>query len=204
MLPSRSALAAFLFAAVAAGSPAAPVPDAAKAPVLFFPTTPVTWVYEFNSNDEVVNEVVEVVLSVTDRKGDKLVELGLVRGGKAHPSGLVMAVSGQGLVEGHTEGGGFVGDAPVLKVPAVPAQQWVAGKVGRAGQFRRFTSHGAEEVEVPAGRFRAMRVETTFVEPEGMPQLVEQKWYAPGVGVVKQADNLNRSRVLKRFTRGRP
>jgi hypothetical protein len=61
----------------------------------------------------------------------------------------------------------------------------------------------AEEVEVPAGRFRAVRVEVTVTARNGRPvdpPEVYVSWHAPEVGLVKTTLNGTTIRVLKSFT----
>jgi hypothetical protein len=190
-------------AALAATAPAAPVPDMVKEPVQFFPTTPVTWVYDFvGVQGHVRNEVTEVVMSVRDVKGEKQLTLGSVHEGTARRSNLMMAVSGRGLVEGN----GAVnfqfdpGDA-VLRWPVVPGDTWV-GRPRPAYKEWRYTTRGSERVEVPAGRYETVRVDTARVLYNGTTDLVTRAWYAPNVGMVKWEDSEGRLKVLKRFIRG--
>jgi hypothetical protein len=64
-----------------------------------------------------------------------------------------------------------------------------------------------EEVEVPAGKFKAVRVEA--VRAAGGREVRYTTWYAPGVGVVKhvlgdEADRDNSQvQALKAFTSGK-
>jgi hypothetical protein len=63
------------------------------------------------------------------------------------------------------------------------------------------TAHGPEEIEVPAGKYRCIRVEWRY-EVDGANEQCTT-WFAPGVGEVKRVsdDGQNRSvRVLKSFT----
>jgi hypothetical protein len=64
------------------------------------------------------------------------------------------------------------------------------------------TIHGFEEVEVPAGKYRAVRVDTAAGMFNGNP--VEAKaWYAPGIGLVKSEGSFGHKLVLKSFTPGK-
>ena len=60
-----------------------------------------------------------------------------------------------------------------------------------------------EDVDVPAGRFRAVRVEMELTVQNGMfldpPQRYTQ-WYDPDVGLVKMTGKDGFSRVLKSVT----
>lgn len=64
---------------------------------------------------------------------------------------------------------------------------------------------GVKEVEVPAGKFSAVRVEEDVVfTNRGRPDDHFRRtfWYAPGVGVVKE-DISGRTAVLEAFSPGR-
>ncbi|MBN9517837.1 hypothetical protein J0H58_04835 [bacterium] len=194
----------FLLIALAASAPAAPVPDEAKAPVLFFPTTPVTWVYEcWGVRWTTPSEVTEVIVSVKGVNGEKVVALGSVYGGKAQPSNSMVTVSERGLVEGF---GGFNQRfetvATALRWPIAPGETWV-GKLPPVGhKERRLVTRGWEKVRVPAGQFDAVRVDSTYVLQNGTKDRVDRTWYSPGVGVVKWEEDEGRMKVLKRFVMG--
>ena len=64
--------------------------------------------------------------------------------------------------------------------------------------------YGPERVEVPAGRFEAIRVEVEW--PFGGGTMRRVTWYAPGVGPVRrtlQASGAEMVEVLKAFQPGR-
>ena len=187
---------------LAAEAPAAPVPDAVKEPVLFFPVARVTWTYQYHEpGDRVGVEVVEFVRSVTEAGGETLVALGSVHDGEARPSSLVVAVSGRGVVEGGRPGSApFRPHRTLLRCPAVPGDRWVVPAPAPGYPEERYETRGAERVEVPGGRFDAVRVDTTSVWREGGTR-VDRNWYAPNVGLVRWEDGLGRSMVLKRVAR---
>ena len=56
-----------------------------------------------------------------------------------------------------------------------------------------------DEVEIPAGKFKAVRVELADPGAEARTTL----WFAPAVGVVKIASGANQVPVLKAFTPGK-
>ncbi|MBN9520682.1 hypothetical protein J0H58_19550 [bacterium] len=194
----------FLLIALAGSAPAAPVPDEAKAPVMFFPTTPVTWVYECHgAGNEPVREVVRAVTAVTEQGGAKVVAIGTVEGRWVTSGAGAMAVSSRGLVSGYmTRSGGFDPDATLLRTPAVAGERWTVVRRTSGGvQETRFTTRGPEEVVVPAGRFQAVAVDISCVV-EGGPSWRERAWFAPGVGVVRWDFDHGRFHVLKRLIRG--
>jgi hypothetical protein len=178
------------------GTRAAPVPKhLMKEPVYYYPTqVRAKWVYQFHAvGDPAGREVIEIVLAVEEQKGLKIVSLGSVVDGKPQSSGRVMAVSGKGLIEGSMVApGDFDARVEVLRLAALGTRWEVMLDNGRA----KYTLRGEELVEVPAGKFKALRVDGEFVFPEGGRELW-RTWYAPGVGVVKWEDSIGRLTVLK-------
>jgi hypothetical protein len=93
--------------------------------------------------------------------------------------------------------------AHLLKLPHKDGQKWVTrlGVWGNAPS--RLIARGPEEVEVPAGKFRTIRVETTIphrYKPEGTKVCF---WYAPGVGLVKSTHGSDNETKLKSFSEGK-
>jgi hypothetical protein len=88
----------------------------------------------------------------------------------------------------------------LLKLPPKAGDRWdvVLGGDGRAGLLATSTAGGVEEVEVPAGKFRAARVES---ECEGVRFV---SWYAPKVGLVRTDVTGGTGLALQAFTPGRP
>jgi hypothetical protein len=77
-----------------------------------------------------------------------------------------------------------------LKLPVVKGSKWVAEKHQGPGRDQVWACEaaGEEAVKVPAGEFRAMRVDTK-VTLNGAVTHTMTFWYAAGYGVVKK--NLN-------------
>jgi hypothetical protein len=202
-----AALLLLLVTLAAAG--AAPVPKhLMKEPAFYHPTEAgAKWVYQSHGIDDPVgHEVVEVVMSMIEPKGGekgvRVAELGTVFRGKTHGS-TYLAISPQGLTEGYMAlGGNFVTRIEALRVADTPGASWEAtiGQGPNAYKMKQ-THRGEETIDVPAGRFRALRVDTTFVY-KGAPERVWKRWYAPGIGTVKLEADGGR-KVLKEFTPGK-
>ena len=117
---------------------------------------------------------------------------------------VLVAVSEQGLVEQ------LVIDTPtpripLLKLPAKAGNSWVYDP-GHPGHCKtEYTiAAEAERVEVPAGRFTAVRVRTN--QTLGGKSVKSACWYAPRVGLVKVAREDGAEvfeYVLKSFTPGK-
>jgi hypothetical protein len=168
-------------------APAAPVPKGADGPVLYYPTTVGTkWVYQRDGSDELIRTT---ITAAEEKDGGAVLTIGLLTGDKANPYWKVF-VSPKGLFSGD---GGLDEQKfpnPLLKLPVKAGEKWeVPGKPTR-------TVVGAEEVEVPAGKFRAVRVES-----EGLTE-----WFAPNVGCVQtvaRSANGETKTVLKTFAPGK-
>ncbi|QJW99252.1 hypothetical protein [Frigoriglobus tundricola] len=185
---------------------AAPVPKDARKPVLYYPTTEATWIYRYYGvNDPVGRDYFEVVMSVWEKDGTHYVRMGCMFDGKKKTStGGVVAVSGKGLVEGIEVGvRNFAPSDEVLRVPSLPGEKWTGELSMRpADRERRYVSRGPEEVDVPAGKFQAMRVDREVVCANGK-LCYHPSWYVVGIGLVKWEDDEGRSKVLKSFTAGK-
>ena len=186
---------------------AAPVPThLMPKPAPYFPTKAGTrWVYRYygHAADEVGKDVTEVILSVTDSKterGVKIAALGFVHEGEERASARYIVISSRGLVEGYlTASGNFVRRTEPLRVAAPPGTFWDDPQTGR---IERSTFVGEEVIEVPAGRFRTLRVDTEFRYDTGEKR-VWRRWYAPGVGMVKFEEPGKSKKILHSFTPGK-
>jgi hypothetical protein len=101
----------------------------------------------------------------------------------------------------------------LLKLPAkegdkwefdTPAQRDERGR-GLRGEKGTVTVGPTEVVEVPAGKFRAVRLEiaVTAINGDAVPEIRYTSWYAPEVGLVKMTRGTEWTRVLKSFTPGK-
>lgn len=89
-------------------------------------------------------------------------------------------------------------DPPVwwLKLPHGPKNEWTGSWPG--GTDFAFETKEWEMVEVPAGKYRAIRIDR-HESVNGMKQGTTTYWYAPGVGCIKIAGR-SPARVLKSFS----
>jgi hypothetical protein len=146
---------------------AAPVPRGAGTGVPYFPTAVgAKWVYERVDGTEEV-----VTVTAVERDGDTLVVSRQSADGGQYTK---MIVSASGLRQGKDRAGGEWGW--LLKLGHDPSESWEVPAGGRR------TVYAPEEVEVPAGRFKALRV--VWQRDGG----TLTSWYAPGVGEVKRVE----------------
>jgi hypothetical protein len=136
----------------------------------YYPTVGAKWVYR-SSNGRVYTHV---VTSVEDKGGAKRVTAGWLKKNGEVKYLFTTKTSADGLYLVETFSRNLDPPEVLLKLPHVAGNTW-EGEVGPDS----FTAHGPEEVSVPAGTFKAIRV------VERRLQSTRTKWYAPGIGVVK-------------------
>lgn len=201
----KLAIAAFLPTVGLAVVIAAPAPNEAG-PVLYFPTKVGTkWAYAHPDYEQT-----REVQSVEDKDGEKLVtiddETVLQTGAKLRRT-EVISVSGKGLFR--RKMGKTTFDPPfcLLRFPHKVGDTWeVKGppSPGHEAEIKiAITVHDSEQVEVPAGRYTAIRVVWAATN-DGPP--ARTQWYAPHVGIVKSVTvdvRGPRELVLKSFTPAR-
>lgn len=182
-LPNRpsQAMQAALLTLAAATALTAPVPKA-KGKVLYFPTTVGAESVFVETDRGVKSERTQTVTKVEYEKGAYQVTLQLAYDKKV-VGGVVYAVSESGLSH-QLDGPGR--DPPVqwLKVTAKPGDSWEC-KFDGGVELVTFTHVGEEEVEVPAGKFKALRVDSYRVTAKFRQKIRTSVWVAPEVGTVK-------------------
>lgn len=92
--------------------------------------------------------------------------------------------------EEYLGGGGKVAldpPRPMLRFPLAPGASWTWNGTARANTevYERSQVRGTEKVEVPAGRFDAVKIETEI--RQGGAAATKTSWFAPNVGLVRQA-----------------
>jgi hypothetical protein len=182
---------------------AAPAPKG-KGPALYFNTrVGDTLVYEQTVGGK-VTEMTTVVDSVEEKDG--VLTVTIKRKGVTDSTEKVQ-VTQAGVTILPTEGQGYSVPIPMLKLPAKKGDQWeVPGGKDSKVEFR-LGYMGEEEVEVPAGKFKAHRVSMKIV-PAGVKEfgMTVSFWFAPGIGPVKmigEGPSPEIVQVLKSFTPGK-
>jgi hypothetical protein len=146
----------------------------------------------------------EVVLAVEYKSGGLiLVDVGQVKDGKVVMD-RVVEVSPKGVYQlSDLEFGKFPDPQLMLALPARPGM--VTVKSGNGITYTRKV-FGPEKVTVPAGTFRAIRVEHHYDSTgpgAGMGRPSFTQWFAPGVGFVKLTDLFGNHSELMSFTPGK-
>jgi hypothetical protein len=157
-------------------------------PALYYPTKEGdSRVYEMKRKDGTSTEYVQVVTKVEAKEGVVRVTLGMVDGGETSLWAEV-EVSQAGVVR--RTAAGLKVDPPeaVIKLPFKPGEKWEYQPKRKDGGLvakKYYTSVAEEEVEVPAGKYKAIRIDKTWDDRRGPNRSAE--WHAPGVGLVKQS-----------------
>ena len=178
---------------------AAPVPDGAGKASLYFPTTVGSkWVYDLDDKDET-----ETITAVEKKEGAFLVTVQKVdQFGKESFIEMKVADDGifmlSGLADKHPP-------SHRLKLPHKASATWETYTGAWPLGTSKFTAHGPEQIEVPAGKYEAIRVESQNAAKMG-PDIRRTYWYAPGIGLVKYTSDhgkIKLVRTLKSFTLGK-
>jgi len=195
-----------LFLPILAAATAAPVPNhlRRKEPTLYFPTrVGAKWVYQGDDKREWTLSVT----AVEDTDAGKLVSVTrhLPNGETSFEKKMLVTPTRLTQIEGYD--GKLKSPWCWLKLPFTKGNSWESDCSSEHFEQKwKCSIVGTEEVEVAAGKFTAIGVRTTLVSRPlnggihfGPSSSV--KWYAPGVGVVKDDGGKNRSSwELKSFT----
>jgi RNA polymerase sigma factor (sigma-70 family) len=151
-----------------------------------------TSVYEIQTNSKSTGEFTDVVTKVEVKDGALHVTIDRDCPG-AEPYVTTITVSDKGLFRVALNGKTLDKPTPLLKMPAKIGANW------KLESGATYTIIKEEEIEVPAGKFKSVRVET--VESGG----TVTRWFAPNVGVVKITNdgNPHGQIVLKELRRGK-
>jgi hypothetical protein len=180
-----------LFVVVPA-APAAPVPKhlMKPGPELYYPTRLGTkWAYEEDKCESHVAitrvEMKDGAFHITETHTRKV---------DSAKRTLTIMVSEKGVFR--TSVNDHKDDPPLcwLKLPVKPGERWYGGDW--------FTAADLEDIETPAGKFRAIPVTH---ESDGnfialLPGPSYTRWFAPGVGLIRQRCGQRDQFILKSFT----
>lgn len=182
---------------------AAPAPKG-KEVELYFPVKVGTkWVLERATGGK-ASEIIETVSAVDLKDGVYRVTVERAPGGRQ--GATVYEVSAKGLSRLTFAGEPAAEPLPLLKVGVRPGDTWKSEQKSTGGAATvTYTMGKEEEVEVPAGKFKAIRVNSTVEQKGSVTQ--NSYWYAVGVGAVKLVTISSKgsevTTVMKSFTPGK-
>jgi len=197
---------------LAAGVILAAVGSAGSAPQLkdrpagdYFPTTVGDrWVIELQYKTHSVSYT-EVVTAVEKKDGARVVSVGREEDGKVGPVTSDVRVTDRGLFRTSLLGTEYDEPYCILKLPLKAGESWTSQvkSDGAVTSTFKYKAIQEETVEVPAGKFKAFRIE---VEIDSRGQAAKSViWYDARVGAVKmehEAGDSSYVRVLKSFRPG--
>lgn len=164
----------------------------AKPPEPFFPTRVGTaWVYEREDGKDHPEEIV----SAEARGGRLVLSMGRREGGTVTPV-WAAAVTGDELLWLRRRDRDLAAPIRLLKLPVTPGDAWTSK--AQDGTVSTYSVREAEDVEVPAGKFKAHRIDCDWRQ-DGKAHRVTD-WYAAGVGLVRSTSDGETVRTLKSFT----
>jgi hypothetical protein len=173
-----------------------PVAHAAPGPkgkdAVWFPTREGdTRVYEVRAGDKAESTYTDVVKKVEKKDAALHVTINRDYPGST-PYVTTIAVTEEGLFRVALNGKDLEKPIQLLKTPPKVGTKW---ELDGGGEYRVTKE---EEVEVPAGKFQAVRVEMTAGES------TTTLWFAPTVGLIKMAGaGTDQVTVLKEFKPGK-
>jgi hypothetical protein len=171
----------------------------------YFPTTVGDRPVFETRYDTTSAEYAEVVTAVEKKDGATIVTVGREADGKVGPDLSQVRITDKGLYRSSYLG--TVYDPPycVLRLPLKPGEAWTseAKSGGQVTSTLKYQAVREEEVEVPAGKFRAFRI-VVDIDSRGQSNR-SVIWYDARVGIVKLehgAGETGSVRVLKAFKPG--
>jgi len=179
----RLSLVVLLSVVAAPVTPAPPTKDADK---YYFPTkVGDTLVYEVTKGKSPPEEATDVVTAVEKKDGVLVVSVTGTRG--KIKMDTKTAVSDKGVFRVANAGIALASPMPQLKLPITIGESWTYDHETIPGvppNKMKYTVAAEEKLELPAGKFTAVRVDMES-EVAGA-KFHESRWYAAGVGQVKQ------------------
>jgi hypothetical protein len=149
-------------------------------------------------------EITETVTAITEDGRARVVTTEGVAAGRGSVGESRLRVAPDGVFRVAAAG---PDDPPhcLLRLPAVAGTKWeyeVRPGGGRPALKGMSVVAGEEEVAVPAGKYKAVRVDSEHPGPGGRP-VRSTAWYAASVGMVKTVYGADKAIVLKSFTPGK-
>lgn len=210
MRPLAAVLLFLVFALLVPNKAVARPPERVSARMVqenvYFPTrVGAKWIYDVNGEEE--TEVVTAVkmqgraIFVTVHQVIFLKESDIKM--KLAEDGLYQLTGVAALPKSHKD---VETPSLILRLPYKPGMKWRTFTAAWPFGESTFTAYGPERVEVPAGKYQAIRVETTDAAKTEPNTIQRTYWYAPGVGLVKFVFEHGKDkyvRTLKSFTPGK-
>jgi len=166
---------------------AAPLPDFARSFTLPM-AIGTKWTYQVKARDERITTVVTAIDS--DKKYGKLMTVSYQSTKGETGIWEVVSLDSRQLLMHQKGSFESVPPIPWIRTPYVQHDKWdvqyaLSSASSSFDYAAQFVQGPVDRVEVPAGKFEAVRVHAIG---EGFGRWAQTRWYANGVGVVKQVD----------------
>jgi hypothetical protein len=182
----------------ASAAVAAPVPKVEKPDDLYFPVqVGAKWVMDAKLKSNQPGWT-DTVTKVEEKDGKFTVTVEREEGKRK--SEIVYEVSKDGLYRKTTRGKAEAEPVLLLKLPHKEGATWTADGAGGLPTKVTYTVGKVEEVEVLAGKYKAIRLDAETKAGELTRK--HTQWYAPGIGVIK-TETPGGTIELKEFTPGK-
>lgn len=160
-------------------APAAPIPKEKSQAPDYYPTALGSkWVYKFEDSTDTTE------ITAVETRGDARIVTFSTPSGAKDVTTYTVSVSRKGVFRTHLDKEAIDPTVCFLQHPYKPGDTWDVDTVIRGLPAKlSFTAREAESVEVPAGRYRAVRVDADETFPGKQSRLTY--WFAPDVGLVK-------------------
>jgi hypothetical protein len=174
----------------------APIPPSAQKPLPYYPTQIGAKSVYICAQDEIT-----VVISAVENGDSESTVMADTLWGKEKAWSETISVSNDSLTRLEFDGQELNAPHCFLKSRVRPGEKWTVND-RYFGSKTTYTAIEPQEIKVPAGRFSCIGFEVNY---KGKPEnRATRQWYAPGIGLVKEAvktpDGWVDSRVLKSFT----
>jgi len=157
-------------------SAGAPIPKGSPKEPLYYPVKPGTkWEYGVDR---------KTIKSVDIREGETILTFVWEDATDKNERTERLAISTKGVFRLEAHGEKIDPPLCLLKLPRVDGQKWESARAdgGCTGSHAAF---GPEDVTVPAGRYKAIRVVSEYKLESIEKPIRRTDWFAPGVGLIK-------------------
>jgi hypothetical protein len=172
---------------------------------LYFPTkVGAKWVYQVGKFEDTLT-----IIDVTSSEGVKTFTIGrVVQDNRVDPIEKI-EYSRRGLYRLPVKLSPEYPPFQLLSIPPKSGDEWkydIPGSGLVREEMGLMKVYDIEEIEVPAGKFKATRVVAFISVFQGTPfmtPVTTTYWYAPEVGLIKKISHDKKTHVLKSFTPGK-
>jgi hypothetical protein len=165
------------------------------------------WTYQIESDavPKGSSKLIHQIAKIDKKAGVSLAQLEIVARDKVTASEH-LSITDKGIFRNNYNGEEITPPTCILKFPIKKNNTWKTESMGGKEKLNVTCKSDEEEIEVPAGKFKTVKV-VSDAEVVGAGIIVSTTyWFAQGVGVVKQHVNINSMQftlLLEKFEEGK-